>query len=134
MNTSPNAPCACHSGAKYKKCCAPWHRTGRAPNPAALMRSRFSAYALGLVDYVLQTTHPDGPHHGRYGQREEVEAFCANTDFEGLEIVAASAEGDRGEVTFKATLRQGSRDASFGERSQFFKVDSRWLYHSGERL
>lgn len=98
------------------------------------MRSRFSAYALGLVDYVLHTTHPDGPHHGRYGQREEVERFCAHTAFEGLEVLDAHQEGDRGEVRFHARLSQGGRDASFGEQSVFFRVDGRWLYHSGERL
>jgi len=135
MKISPNAPCPCHRGGKYKKCCGQWHRGRKAPTPTALMRSRFSAYALGLVDYVLATTHPDGPHDGRYGQREQVEAFCRNTDFDGLEILDASeVEGDRGEVAFHATLRQGGRDASFGERSVFFRVDGRWLYHSGERL
>jgi SEC-C motif-containing protein len=87
-----------------------------------------------LVDYVLKTTHPDGPHHGRYGQREELEAFCTNTDFDGLQILDASTEDERGEVLFEATLRQQGRDASFGERSVFYKVDGRWLYHSGERI
>jgi len=98
------------------------------------MRSRYSAYALGLVDYVLATTHPDGPHHGRYGQREEVAAFCANTDFQGLQVLEAREEGAHGEVRFRARLAQGGRDASFGEHSVFFKVSGRWLYHSGERL
>ena len=98
------------------------------------MRSRYSAYALGLVDYVLNTTHPDGPHHGRYGQREEVQAFCRNTAFEGLKVLDASEDGDRGEVAFHATLSQNGADVSFGERSVFFRVNGRWLYHSGTRL
>ena len=97
------------------------------------MRSRYSAYALGLVDYVLRTTHPDGPHHGGPEQREAVARFCRDTTFEGLAVHEVSADGDRGEVAFHATLSQGGRDASFGERSVFFRVDGRWLYHSGTR-
>ena len=98
------------------------------------MRSRYSGYALGLVDYILATTHPDGPHHGRYGQREDVRAFCENTDFQGLEVLDAAMDGDHGTVRFQATLRQAGRDASFGEHSVFYRVNGRWLYHSGERL
>ena len=97
------------------------------------MRSRYAAYALGQVDYVLKTTHPDGPHHGRYGQREQVEAFCRDTSFDGLTVLESSEQGDRGYVSFRAALTQRGADASFGEKSLFFRVDGRWLYHSGER-
>ena len=51
-------PCPCHSGKKYQECCQPYH-TGKLPeNALALMRSRYSAYALHLADYIMQTTHP----------------------------------------------------------------------------
>jgi SEC-C motif-containing protein len=95
------------------------------------MRSRFSAYALGLVDYVLASTHPDGPHHGRYGQREEVASFCERTQFEALRVLESDVEGDQGHVAFFATLSQSGTDCSFGELSTFYLVDGRWLYHSG---
>ena len=98
------------------------------------MRSRYSAYALGKVDYILATTHPAGPHHGRSGQREEVERFCREVDFRGLRVLEAREDGDRGEVAFFATLDRGGQDVSFGERSVFFKVGGRWLYHSGSPI
>lgn len=131
---SPNAPCPCGRSAKYKKCCGLWHGGRPAPTPEALMRSRYSAYALGLVDYVMATTHPDGPHHGRYGQRDEIEQFCRTTSFDGLEVLESSTDGDDGMVAFRATLSQAGRDASFGERSRFHRLDGRWLYHSGDRI
>jgi len=134
VKISPNAQCPCYGGAKYKKCCGMWHRGRSAPTPTALMRSRFSAYSLHHVDYVLRTTHPDGPHFGRYGKREEIEQFCRVTEFQGLEILDASEDGDRAEVAFRASLRQGTRDASFGERSVFHRVNGCWFYHSGEAL
>jgi SEC-C motif-containing protein len=94
------------------------------------MRSRYSAYALHRVDYVLATTHPDGEQGT---DPAAIARFCENTDFDGLEILAASQNGSRGEVEFRASLTQGGKDASFGERSVFIQVDGRWLYHSGAR-
>ena len=134
VKISPNAPCPCHGGAKYKKCCGRWHGGRPAPTPTALMRSRFRAYALHRVDYILETTHPESPHRQAVDQRAAVERFCRATTFGGLEIFGASADGDRGEVSFHASLSQGERDASFGERSLFHRVGGRWLYHSGVSL
>ncbi len=127
----PNAPCPCTSGAKYKRCCKPWHDGRPAPTPEALMRSRFAAYRLGLVAYVLETTDPTGPQARADGRAwaRDVDAFCRRTDFQGLEVLEASAEGDAGVVRFRARLAQGGRDASFEERSAFRRVDGRWLYH-----
>ena len=65
MNTQAlrsDAPCPCGRGPSYAQCCARWHAgplQGEAPDAETLMRSRYSAYALGLHDYLLQTWHPD---------------------------------------------------------------------------
>lgn len=88
------------------------------------MRSRYSAYALGLVDYVLATTHPDGPPTSA----ESVARFCRDTAFEGLTVEHHSEDGDHGEVRFHAQLTQHGQDASFSEHSVFERVDGRWLY------
>jgi SEC-C motif-containing protein len=100
------------------------------------MRSRYAAYALGLVDYVVATTHPGGPQleADEAAWRASLEAFCRGTRFETLEILEASEAGEEGWVTFRAGLSQGGADASFSERSRFLKVDGRWLYFSGERV
>ena len=129
----PNTPCPCGSERKYKKCCGLLHRGGRAPSPEALMRSRYSAYALGLVDYILHTADPAGPHGG-VSQRASVVAFCRDTRFEALEVLDASESGDRGTVSFRARLSRGGVDVSFGERSAFRRIEGRWLYLSGQPL
>lgn len=98
------------------------------------MRSRYCAYAIGAVDYLLATTHPEGPQF-RADTREwadEVESFCMTTRFEGLEIRSSREQGDRGEVTFLARLRQAGGDASFVEHSVFVREQGRWLYYSGD--
>lgn len=92
------------------------------------MRSRYAAYALGLVDYVVATTAPDGPQANP--DPRDVEAFAARTTFAGLEVLGAGSEGDAGWVRFRAILTQGARDASFVEKSAFVRRGGRWLYRS----
>ncbi|MBL4849668.1 MAG: SEC-C domain-containing protein [Planctomycetes bacterium] len=136
MKIGPNSPCPCGSGSKFKRCCRPVHQGTAAASPEALMRARFSAYATGAVDFILSTTHPEGPHFeaDAAGWRASVRSFCASTEFQGLEVLEASESAEAGEVAFRVTLVQAGEDASFGERSTFRKVAERWLYHSGELL
>jgi SEC-C motif-containing protein len=131
---SVNAPCPCGSGNKYKRCCRPLHAGAPAATPEALMRSRYCAYAIGEVDYVLATTHPEGPQfRGDTGEwADDVRRFCASTRFEGLEVRSSRADGDRGEVVFFARLTQAGRDVSFVEHSVFVRENGRWLYYSGD--
>ena len=57
MKKAPHL-CPCGSDLPYANCCQPWHGGQAAPTPEALMRSRYSAYVLGLLDYLLATWHP----------------------------------------------------------------------------
>ncbi len=50
---SPNLPCPCGSGLKYKKCCQKYHKGALPSTALLLMKSRYSAYALGLADYIM---------------------------------------------------------------------------------
>lgn len=60
----PDTRCPCGTGETYGACCGRYHthfaQTGDliAPTPEALMRSRFSAFAVGLPDYLLASWHP----------------------------------------------------------------------------
>lgn len=94
------------------------------------MRSRYAAYALGKIGYVMETTHVDSPQRrpdaGRW--QRELERFVENTEFEGLVVMSTNIDGEQGWVTFKANLTQGGMDASFIERSLFERVEGRWLY------
>jgi len=83
------------------------------------MRSRFAAFALEKVGYIMQTEQLDTP-----SSREELIHFCEQMDFVGLQILAETELT----VTFHAVLLQNGRDASFTERSLFEKQGGRWLY------
>jgi SEC-C motif domain protein len=135
MKVKFNDPCPCFSKRPYAACCQHWHQGNPAPTPEALMRSRFAAYALGNVGYIVRTTHPKSPHAQTNQKvwRREVKSFCEQTDFLGLQILQVSEiQDDVGWVTFHAILMQAGRDASFTEKSRFERVNGRWLYHSGE--
>lgn len=130
---SGNAPCPCGSGRKAKGCCGPVLDGAPAPSPEALMRSRYTAYAVGDVRHVMDTTHPDRHPPDARAWAAELRAYCAAVRFEGLTVEAASAEGDTGRVRFFARLSHEGRDASFGEDSRFLRVGGRWLYVDGTR-
>ena len=135
MKVSPNAPCPCGSERKLKKCCGLFHR-GRPATPPQLMRARYTAYAIGDVDFLVRTTHPEGPQFEPDTEtwKRELVAYCKATTFAGLTVLEHDVDEDAGRahVTFRADLRQGGSPVGFTERSLFLLVDGRWLYHSGE--
>lgn len=98
------------------------------------MRSRYCAYAVGLADYVLDTTHPQNPNHSndKATWKEDVLRFCDGTSFNGLQIKEFEDGAEIAYVTFTASLTQGSKDATFTEKSKFEKLNGRWFYLSGE--
>ena len=114
----------------YEKCCEPYHKGAFPPSAVALMRSRFSAYALGKVDYIVETTHPDSPQivSPLTKWKEEIALFSRKTRFSNLEILATTEYGDCATVRFRATLFQNGVDVSFTEESFFLKIEGRWLY------
>ncbi len=92
------------------------------------MRSRYSAYALRLSKYIIDTTHPNNPDFTNdIKQWEEgILGFCDNTNFEGLKILEFVDGENEAYVKFDALL-SGSH---FIEKSRFLKTGGRWLYES----
>ncbi len=127
------APCPCSSQIVYHKCCKPYH-DGAIPDTALLlMRSRYAAYALGLADYLINTTHPDHPAYNPdfVEWKADLINFSRGTNFHGLKINEFIDGDPWAYVTFSAYLRQGEHDSTFCEKSTFLKVDGRWLYQAG---
>lgn len=118
--------CPCHSGKLYAECCAPYHLGENAPTPLALMRSRYSAYALKNIDYIIATTHPDHPDSSAplSQRKKQIRLFCQNTTFKGLDIL--DTEGTT--VTFRVHLIQNGQNLFFTEKSAFAKQNGHWLY------
>lgn len=130
MKISVNAPCPCHSGKKYKKCCQVYHAGTSPSNAMLLMRSRYSAFALRLVGYIIASTHPNNSEYTKDTKEweEGIGQFCDNTNFTGLEIMEFVDGENEAFVTFKAILG----DVQFIEKSRFLRENGKWLYESGE--
>jgi len=127
-------PCPCGTGKAYEACCKPFHQ-GELPDSALkLMRSRYSAYALGLPAYIIFTTHPQNPQFclDTTLWAQKISEFCTHTEFEKLEILDFQEKDNFATVTFVAHLTQNKKDVSFTERSSFEKINGKWLYKSGK--
>lgn len=127
-----DTPCPCGSGESYRACCGPRHAgTQPAQTPEQLMRSRYSAFALGNANYLVATRHPDF----RAGDDlKSIQASLRGLRWKGLEIVAASGgPGDtEGMVEFRAHYLVNLTPQLMHERSQFRCENGRWYYCDGD--
>ena len=127
-----NTQCPCGSKIEYKKCCKKYHLGARPKSALLLMKSRYSAYAVGDVAYIIQTTHKDNIDYTRDTKKwkSEIKYFCNDTDFKGLRIIDFIELADEAYVEFEASLSS----VEMREKSHFIKQDNIWLYESGEIL
>lgn len=97
------------------------------------MRARYAAYALGIYDFILDTTHPDSPHHqhDRSAWKASVAAFGNNTRFLRLIVHEHTEQAEEAWVAFTAQLEQAGERRDLIERSRFIKVGDFWMYFSG---
>jgi len=92
------------------------------------MRSRYSAYALGLFDYLRATWHDStrptdlGEQHG------------AALKWLGLAVKHHVAAGDQATVEFVARYRVQGKGQRLHERSRFVREEGRWYYLDGDLL
>ena len=56
--------CPCGSGDDYDACCGRLHAGAPAPTAEALMRARYSAFAVGDLGYLLRHVSPVEPPGG----------------------------------------------------------------------
>ncbi|MDO8286806.1 MAG: YchJ family metal-binding protein [Rhodoferax sp.] len=122
-----NTECPCGSGLDLTACCGLWHRSlsagVHAPTPEALMRSRYSAYVLGLIDYLVATWHPSTAP----GDLE-----LQPVKWLGLEVRHAASSGDVGVVEFVARCKISGRAERMHELSRFVREQGRWYYIDGQ--
>lgn len=128
-----NNLCPCKSNKNYSDCCEKYHKGSFPENALALMRSRYSGYALGLANYIMETSHPLNSKYGKdpIEWAAQIMEFSNSITFEDLEILDFTDGKETAYVTFKAILKQGLKDVSYVEKSRFFKVNGRWLYVDG---
>ena len=88
------------------------------------MRSRYSAFAMNLEQYLLSSWHPD--------TRPQSLQLEPNTQWKRLEILDADNGEQSASVHFKAWFIEHQQWQLLEETSLFFKIDQHWYYHSGD--
>lgn len=128
--------CPCCSGKTYDLCCRVFHQGTLPSNALELMRSRYSAYALDLPDYIVDTTHPGSPQYveDRADWKRKISAFSRNSKFTKLEVLDFKEKGTVATVTFIAHITQKKQDLTFTEKSFFEKLRGKWFYRSGQLM
>jgi len=89
------------------------------------MRSRYSAYALGLMEYVYRTWHVSTrPSLTDLSQDKE-------TRWLGLDVKRAECSGNEATVEFVARYKLAGRAHRLHEVSRFVREAGCWFYLSG---
>lgn len=116
--------CPCLSGLTYDECCGVLHRGDAAPATAELlMRSRYSAFAVGDAAYLLRTWHPS--------TRPRTLTLDDDVRWYRLDVLGRSLGGPddtTGTVEFRAWFRSGGGAGSQHEVSRFARDHGRWVY------
>jgi len=91
------------------------------------MRSRFSAFALGLESYLLTSWHPSTRPASL-----EPDADTSWRRLQIVDVVAGGPDDAEGVVEFRASYRSPEGAGLLHERSRFVRHEGRWVYLDGE--
>ena len=119
--------CPCQSGRAYGVCCAPLHEGQAAADAEALMRSRYCAYVLQKIDYIVATTVP--AQQGLLN-RDDLAAWSRETKWLGLTVLRhlPAIGKHHAQVEFVARFQDGVEVCEHRELSAFVRIDNRWYF------
>lgn len=126
--------CPCGSNLEFQNCCDPFLQGKSHPETAEkLMRSRYSAYVHGNIDYLEKTLAPESKSDF---DAKSARQWAKQAQWKGLKILSTQqgqADDATGVVEFVATYKQGSEGFDHHETSTFRKSESgKWLFVDGD--
>lgn len=124
--------CPCGTTQTYDNCCAPYIKgTKKAPTAEALMRSRYTAFAVNELAYVEKTHHPKTRAEL---DMEGVTSWATNSEWLGLEIretEKGKEQDSEGKVEFKCKFIFNGAEQTHHELSTFKKENDEWFFVDG---
>ena len=96
-----------------------------------LMRSRYAAFALGEIDYILATHDPETREEV---ERDAVTEWSTRSEWLGFDIlnkVDGEQDDASGTVDFVARYRIGGLTTEHRERAEFRKHEGKWVFVDG---
>jgi SEC-C motif-containing protein len=122
--------CPCGTGLPYADCCGRLHqRTATAATAEQLMRSRYSAFAVGDAEYLVTTWHT-ATRPGALDLDDDVRW----TGLDVLGTTGGSLLAAEGTVEFRASYLRAGRSGAQHENSRFVREDGQWRYLDGVSL
>src|SRR5580658_8712698 len=115
--------CPCGLGDDYESCCGRLHAGAPAPTAESLMRSRYSAFAVGDAGYLLRTWHPS-----RRPRTLSLDPALRWTRLAVLETRDGGLFDATGTVQFRAMYVQQGKRGVLAETSRFVRQDGHWTY------
>ena len=127
MTALLDSACPCQSSKSYKDCCGRFHTHAQFPETAEqLMRSRYTAYVLKNVPYIVDTTVPS---QQALLNVQAIQAWAEETQWLGLQILnTESLTKTQSAVEFNAVFQGEEGEQTHHERSIFVKIDDRWYF------
>lgn len=127
--------CPCGSGRLFSLCCNPIiSGLKNAETALELMRSRYVAFSLANVDYLMlshySATRP-------INERKSIEKWARSVKWMGLKILQTEkgqADDEFGYVEFKALYLENGKPSEIHEKSLFKHENQKWVYVSGMHL
>ena len=117
--------CPCGLGDDYDACCGRLHAGATAPTAESLMRSRYSAFAVGDAGYLLRTWHPSARP-----QELTPDPALKWTRLAVLKTDGGGLFDATGTVRFRAIYVKEGQRGVLAETSRFVRRDGLWTYVS----
>jgi SEC-C motif-containing protein len=119
--------CYCGNNVSFQNCCEPYTKgIKNAPTAETLMRSRYSSFATGAADYLVNTTHIS---KRRFHNKKDILDWSQANKWLKLEVLASTENT----VTFKAYYLDENLKAQVHYEHSTFKLENGiWFYVDGE--
>lgn len=122
--------CPCGLPHDYSNCCQPIHQDPKnAQRPEQLMRARYSAHVMKLIDFIVET------YHSSAHAEEHRDGIIDTANLNWLKLTVLDAplpDNNEGFVEFEAQYKENGRVERLHERSRFVFENEQWFYIDGE--
>ena len=131
--TETGETCPCGSGIPFANCCEPVIKGERESETAEqLMRARYSAFATGVVEFIVATTHSTTRPEVNLA---DITEWSQTSTWHGLQIIATrDVDENKTFVSFEAQFTQRGEDVSHREMSLFEREGGKWRFVTGDQL
>ncbi len=133
MATEDSNLCPCGSKLQFEDCCGPYLMGDKDPPTAeALMRSRYTAYAMGSIDYLYKSSCAKIQ---REFDADGCKKWSESAEWTGMEVLRTEGGGesdDKGVVEFIAHYSINGKPVNHHETSEFGRIGGKWKFIDGE--